>query len=105
MQKPISYTDIFTFVLYQPVAVLEDSSSLREIEKDLMENNIKEIINYVQRLGIVESYYHYETDTITIQHVIATDKQAFSLFETDCKYTLTLILPEKHNNKYFRYKK
>ena len=40
MQKPISYTDIFTFVLYQPVAVLEDSSSLREIEKDLMENNI-----------------------------------------------------------------
>ena len=40
MQKPISYTDIFTFVLYQPVAVLEDSSSLREIEKDLMENSI-----------------------------------------------------------------
>ena len=40
MQKPINYTDIFTFVLYQPVAVLEDSSSLREIEKDLMENNI-----------------------------------------------------------------
>ena len=40
MQKPISYTDIFTFVLYQPVAVLENSSSLREIEKDLMENNI-----------------------------------------------------------------
>lgn len=40
MQKPISYTDLFTFVLYQPVAVLEDSSSLREIEKDLMENNI-----------------------------------------------------------------
>ena len=40
MQKPISYTDIFTFVLYQPVAVLEDSSSLRGIEKDLMENNI-----------------------------------------------------------------
>ena len=40
MQKPISYTDIFTFVLHQPVAVLEDSSSLREIEKDLMENNI-----------------------------------------------------------------
>lgn len=40
MQKPISYTDIFTFVLYQPVAVLEDGSSLREIEKDLMENNI-----------------------------------------------------------------
>lgn len=69
-----------------------------------MENNIKEIINIVQRLGIVESYYHYETDTITIQHVIASDKQAFSLFETDFKYTLTLILPEKHNNKYFRYK-
>ena len=40
MQKPISYTDIFTFVLYQPVAVLENGSSLREIEKDLMENNI-----------------------------------------------------------------
>ena len=40
MQKPINYTDIFTFVLYQPVAVLENSSSLREIEKDLMENNI-----------------------------------------------------------------
>ena len=40
MQKPISYTDIFTFVLYQPVAVLENSSSLREIEKDLMENSI-----------------------------------------------------------------
>ena len=40
MQKPINYTDIFTFVLYQPVAVLEDSSSLREIEKELMENNI-----------------------------------------------------------------
>ena len=40
MQKPISYTDIFTFVLYQPVAILENSSSLREIEKDLMENNI-----------------------------------------------------------------
>ena len=40
MQKPISYTDIFTFVLYQPVAVLEYSSSIREIEKDLMENNI-----------------------------------------------------------------
>ena len=40
MQKPISYTDIFTFVLYQPVAVLENSFSLREIEKDLMENNI-----------------------------------------------------------------
>ena len=40
MQKLISYTDIFTFVLYQPVAVLENSSSLREIEKDLMENNI-----------------------------------------------------------------
>ena len=40
MQKTISYTDIFTFVLYQPVAVLENSSSLREIEKDLMENNI-----------------------------------------------------------------
>ena len=40
MQKPISYTDIFTFVLYQPVAVLENGTSLREIEKDLMENNI-----------------------------------------------------------------
>ena len=40
MQKPINYTDIFTFVLYQPVAVLENGSSLREIEKDLMENNI-----------------------------------------------------------------
>ena len=40
MQKPINYIDIFTFVLYQPVAVLENSSSLREIEKDLMENNI-----------------------------------------------------------------
>ena len=40
MQKPISYTDIFTFVLYQPVAVLENGSSFREIEKDLMENNI-----------------------------------------------------------------
>ena len=40
MQKPISYTDIFTFVLYQPVAVLENGFSLREIEKDLMENNI-----------------------------------------------------------------
>ena len=40
MQKPISYTDLFTFVLYQPVAVLENGSSLREIEKDLMENNI-----------------------------------------------------------------
>ena len=40
MQKPISYIDIFTFVLYQPVAVLENGSSLREIEKDLMENNI-----------------------------------------------------------------
>ena len=40
MQKPINYTDIFTFVLYQPIAVLEDSPSLREIEKDLMENNI-----------------------------------------------------------------
>ena len=38
--RHISYTDIFTFVLYQPVAVLENSSSLREIEKDLMENNI-----------------------------------------------------------------
>ena len=40
MLSATSYTDIFTFVLYQPVAVLEDSSSLREIEKDLMENNI-----------------------------------------------------------------
>ena len=40
MQKPISYTDIFTFVLYQPVAVLENGYSLREVEKDLMENNI-----------------------------------------------------------------
>ena len=40
MQKPMSYTDIFTCVLYQPVAVLENGSSLREIEKDLMENNI-----------------------------------------------------------------
>ena len=40
MQKPISYTDLFTFVLYQPVAVLENGSSLREVEKDLMENNI-----------------------------------------------------------------
>ena len=40
MQKPISYTDIFTFVLYQPVAVLENGSTLKEVEKDLMENNI-----------------------------------------------------------------
>lgn len=40
MQKPINYTDIFTFVLYQPVAVLEGSSSLKEVEKELMENNI-----------------------------------------------------------------
>ena len=40
MQKPINYTDIFTFVLYQPVAVLENGYSLREVEKDLMENNI-----------------------------------------------------------------
>ena len=40
MQKPINYTDIFTFVLYQPVAVLENGYSLRQIEKDLMENNI-----------------------------------------------------------------
>ena len=40
MQKPINYTEIFTFVLYQPVAVLENGYSLREVEKDLMENNI-----------------------------------------------------------------
>ena len=40
MQKPINYTDIFTFVLYQPVAVLENGYSLRQVEKDLMENNI-----------------------------------------------------------------
>ena len=40
MQKPISYTDIFTFVLYQPVAVLENGSTLKEVEKELMENNI-----------------------------------------------------------------
>ena len=40
MQKPISYIDIFTCVLYQPVAVLENGYSLREVEKDLMENNI-----------------------------------------------------------------
>lgn len=70
---------------------------------DLMENNITEIINNVQRHGIVESHYHYETDTITIKHEIASDKQTFYLLETDFKYTLTLILPEKHNNKYFRY--
>lgn len=40
MQKPISYTDIFTFVLHRPVAILENDPSLREVEKDLMENNI-----------------------------------------------------------------
>lgn len=40
MQKPISYTDIFTFVLYQPVAILENGSSLREVEEDLMEKSI-----------------------------------------------------------------
>ena len=40
MQKPINYTDIFTFVLYQPVAVLENGSTLKEVEKELMENNI-----------------------------------------------------------------
>lgn len=40
MQKPISYTDIFTFVLHQPVAILENSYSLKEVQKDLMENNI-----------------------------------------------------------------
>ena len=40
MQKPISYTDIFTFVLYQPVAILENGSTLKEVEKELMENNI-----------------------------------------------------------------
>ena len=40
MQKPISYTDIFTFVLYQPVAILENGSTLKEVEKNLMENNI-----------------------------------------------------------------
>ena len=40
MQKPISYTDIFTFVLYQPVAILENGYSLREVERDLMGNNI-----------------------------------------------------------------
>ena len=40
MLRHISYTDIFTFVLYQPVAVLENGYSLREVEKDLMENNI-----------------------------------------------------------------
>ena len=40
MQKPISYTDIFTFVLYQPVAVLENGSTLKEVEKELMKNNI-----------------------------------------------------------------
>ena len=40
MQKPISYTDIFTFVLYQPVAILENGSTLKEVEKDLMENSI-----------------------------------------------------------------
>ena len=40
MQKPINYTDIFTFVLYQPVAILENGSTLKEVEKELMENNI-----------------------------------------------------------------
>lgn len=40
MQKPINYTDIFTFVLYQPVAILENGATLKEVEKDLMENNI-----------------------------------------------------------------
>ena len=40
MLSAISYTDIFTFVLHQPVAVLENGYSLREVEKDLMENNI-----------------------------------------------------------------
>lgn len=40
MQKPISYTDIFTFALYQPVAILENGYSLREVERDLMESNI-----------------------------------------------------------------
>lgn len=40
MQKPINYTDIFTFVLYQPIAVLEKGSTLKEVEKELMENNI-----------------------------------------------------------------
>ena len=40
MQKPINYTDIFTFVLYQPVAILENGFTLKEVEKELMENNI-----------------------------------------------------------------
>ena len=40
MQKPISYTDIFTFVLYQPVAILENGYTLKEVEKELMENII-----------------------------------------------------------------
>ena len=40
MLSATSYTEIFTFVLYQPVAVLENGSTLKEVEKELMENNI-----------------------------------------------------------------
>lgn len=40
MQKPINYTEIFTFALYQPVAVLENGSSLEDVEADLIGNNI-----------------------------------------------------------------
>jgi hypothetical protein len=40
MQKPINYTEFFTFHLYQPIAILEGGTSLKEVEKELMESNI-----------------------------------------------------------------
>jgi hypothetical protein len=40
MQKPINYLDLFTFELYQPIAVLEGKDTLEQVEKELMKNEI-----------------------------------------------------------------
>lgn len=40
MPKLINYTEIFTFALHQPIAILEGGSSLKEVEEDLLENSI-----------------------------------------------------------------